>query len=129
MSAQPVLPIFHREPEPVTKPWVDKPFARARTTDPETSHEAAKPDRAVDRHLVYRALIAAGPDGLTDFELAARLNVSCPRSTEWQQTSAGKRRGELRDQGLVCDSGRKRKSPSGSRAIVWRVTTPEERQQ
>ena len=54
------------------------------------------------------------PEGLTDFELGDLIGR--------QQTSAGKRRGELRDLGLVRDSGARRASPSGSSAIVWIIT-------
>ena len=88
--------------------------ATVRATDPDTSRAAAIDARVnADTHRarVLGALHAAGTDGLTDFELADRLGL--------QQTSAGKRRGELRDAGLVVDSGRKRPAPSGSAAIVW----------
>jgi hypothetical protein len=70
--------------------------------------------RNTDRRKALAALVAAGDDGLTDFELAARLSR--------QQTSSGKRRGELRDLGLVADTGRRRPAPSGSAAIVWAIT-------
>jgi hypothetical protein len=53
-------------------------------------------------------------DGLTDFELAALMSR--------QQTSVGKRRGELRDLGLIEDSNTARPAPSGALAIVWRLT-------
>jgi hypothetical protein len=88
-----------------------------RPTDPDTSRAAATTHadtRRRDRDLCYAVLQRAGFNGLTDFELAAKVGR--------QQTSAGKRRGELRDQGLVRDSGRRRKAPSGSLAIVWVVT-------
>jgi hypothetical protein len=39
-----------------------------------------------------------------------------------QQTSVGKRRGELRDLGLIEDSNTARPAPSGALAIVWRLT-------
>jgi len=67
----------------------------SRTTDPETSHIAAnaKPNlKAHDRFLVLKTHFWH-PAGLTDFELAAILGR--------QQTSVGKRRGELRDAGLI----------------------------
>ena len=86
-----------------------------RRDDPHTSWAAAQDAaRGADTHRA-RALAAlrAAPDGLTDFELADRLGV--------QQTSIGKRRGELRDAGLVADSGFRRRAPSGSLAIVWRA--------
>ena len=87
--------------------------ANFRNTDPDTSEDAAKRDpeqRQRDRDRALAALRAA-PDGLTDYELAAIIGR--------QQNSAGKRRGELRDAGLVRDSGRRRPAPSGSSAIVW----------
>ena len=88
----------------------------ARTTDPETSHLAAGKSpslRASDRR---KALLvhAAHPSGLTDFELG--------RLMQRQQTSAGKRRGELRDGGLIEQTDLRRPAPSGSSAIVWRIT-------
>jgi len=85
----------------------------ARATDPDTSHEAARdaaPTAQTNRALALR-ILRDYPGGLTDFELA--------EITGLQQTSIGKRRGELRDAGLVYDTGRRRPSPSGSRAIVW----------
>ena len=85
--------------------------ANVRATDPDTSHAAAKKNRATDRDTARAYLTRAGREGLTDFELAARMGR--------QQTSAGKRRGELRDQGVVINSGKKRPAPSGSAAIVW----------
>ncbi len=88
----------------------------ARHSDPDTSHKAAKraPNiRARDRMLVLYEHLKY-PHGLTDFELAANLHR--------QQTSLGKRRGELRDMGLIFDTGRRRPAPSGSPAIVWALT-------
>jgi hypothetical protein len=94
----------------------------ARVTDPETSHAAAERDpiqreRDRDRALFY--LQAAYPDGLTDFELGELM--------QRQQTSAGKRRGELRDQGLVRPTEKRRPAPSGSAAIVWQYVPERER--
>lgn len=88
----------------------------ARATDPVTSHQAA------DRHPVLRGadrrnalmLHATHPEGLTDFELADLMAR--------QQTSAGKRRGELRDIGLVAMTAVRRPAPSGSPAVVWTIT-------
>jgi hypothetical protein len=88
----------------------------ARPTDPETSHSAANlyPRlRGADRRRVL-LVHERHPQGLTDFELAAIVGR--------QQTSAGKRRGELRDMGLIEDSGFRRAAPSMSPAIVWRIT-------
>jgi predicted transcriptional regulator len=88
----------------------------ARNTDPVTSHQAAADTarhvRADRRHVLE--IHADHPAGLTDFELAA----ICDR----QQTSVGKRRGELRDAGLIEQTESRRAAPSGSLAIVWRIT-------
>jgi hypothetical protein len=92
--------------------------AAARDTDPDTSHAAARRSpslRARDRREALFAH-AAYPAGLTDFELGALIGR--------QQTSAGKRRGELRDAGLIEDAGERRAAPSGASAIVWRITEP-----
>lgn len=90
-------------------------FAMARKSDPETSRLAALdtlPAAATNRQLALRVL-RQNPSGLTDFELAELTGL--------QQTSIGKRRGELRDSGLVIDSGLRRRASSGSLAIVWRA--------
>src|SRR4051812_2233140 len=84
----------------------------ARNTDPDTSHIAASRDKAFrnkDRVAALRA-IGAAPDGLTDYELAAKIDR--------QQNSAGKRRGELRDYGYVEATKDRRPSPTGSPTIV-----------
>ncbi len=79
---------------------------------------------AIHRTIALAALYAAGPDGLTDFELE--------RATGVGQTSIGKRRGELVDEDLVTDLHEdtdngprpvKRPTPSGrSKAQVWVIT-------
>ena len=103
-------------------PWEEEPTRShdgfrlvARSTDPDTSWGAAS-DASI-RADTHRARVLATlrnhPDGLTDFELGALLGL--------QQTSAGKRRGELRDQGLVEYAGYKRPAPSGSLSMVWRT--------
>lgn len=88
----------------------------ARNTDPDTSVAAALRNlqgRVTDRKMALGHLFRH-PDGLTDFELADIMRR--------QQTSAGKRRGELRDLGLVSATEARRSAPSGSPAIVWAIT-------
>lgn len=87
----------------------------ARRTDPETSHQAAAIAelKAVGNRALALSTLRAHPAGLTDFELAELTGL--------QQNSVGKRRGELRDAGLVEDSGERRPSTTGSPAIVWRA--------
>lgn len=84
----------------------------ARRSDPDTSQLAAAKLRS---RKVYEDVLRILRDhgAATDFEIAARLGG--------QQTSIGKRRGELRDAGLVEDSGQRRPSPSGSPAICWKL--------
>lgn len=91
----------------------------ARRTDPETSHLAAEDAKRNANTLRARclAVLKAHPEGLTDFRLAELVGS--------QQTSAGKRRGELVTAGLVERAVvqgivQKRPAPSGSLAIVWR---------
>jgi len=85
-----------------------------RSTDPDTSIAAASSVMTeIGKSKVLKAL-QKYPNGLTDFELADE--------TGWQQTSIGKRRGELRDVGLVIDSGYRKPAPSGRMAIVWCLT-------
>lgn len=92
----------------------------ARRTDPDTSHAAAEDAKRNANTLRWRCLqtLKAHPEGLDDFALAALVGS--------QQTSAGKRRGELVKAGLVEKATVdgvvvKRPSPSGSLAIVWRA--------
>lgn len=89
----------------------------ARATDPSTSHEAAKTatSNAAKGRQIALVLLTLNPSGLTDFELA--------KLSGWQQTSIGKRRGELRDAGQVIDSGERRPAPSGAAAIVWKIAS------
>ena len=90
-------------------------WSMARSTDPDTSWAAAADalvNADTDRARVLE-MHRAHPEGLTDFELAELMGR--------QQTSVGKRRGELRDRGLIEHAGFKRAAPSGSMSIVWRV--------
>lgn len=89
--------------------------AAARSTDPATSHDAARSvDVTACRGQILDAL-SAHPDGLTDHELDSMF----PR---WQPKSAGKRRSELTRLGYVIDTGRRVVGGNGRRRIVWAVT-------
>ena len=94
----------------------------ARNTDPDTSLEAAEAitdlRRRADHDMVLHLLALHGP--LTDFDLARHVSTLTGHTVG--QTSIGVRRGELRNAGLVCDSGFKGKSPSGARSIRWALT-------
>jgi len=85
----------------------------SRIGDPETSQ--APRSKSADLSLRARvelALIEAGGCGATDDELQVRTGHQ-------HLGSVGRRRGELRDDLLVFDSGRTRLTRCGSAAIVW----------
>ncbi len=87
---------------------------RARNDDPETAHEAARKEptrRSEQREKVYRVLKGVGAKGATDYEVGTDLHIL--------RTSAGKRRKELQEAGLVLDSGRRGETDTGSTAIIW----------
>jgi hypothetical protein len=92
-----------------------------RPTDPSTSHAAAARTPRLRNTDRYRCLMAhyANPEGLTDYQLADLVGR--------QQNSAGKRRGELCEDGyvektIVDGIEIKRKGPSGADCLVWRIT-------
>lgn len=94
---------------------------RTRTPDWSTSVAAASGINASAGRLLALKTLYAHPGGLTDFELADL--------TERQQTSIGKRRGELFAVGLVevlrdgLGNPVKRPAPSGALALVWVITS------
>lgn len=88
----------------------------------ETSEEAAEniaPRLSRLRQRVYDTLRSFGP--LTDEDLCNVTGLSA--------STVRPRRGELVDEAFVVDSGERRKVASGNRATLWRVTTPDEREQ
>lgn len=98
-----ILPLFDTAP-------------RARSGDPRTSQAAADidPARLGKGQLAVLKALYENRDGLTDHELAALVGRP--------QTSAGKRRGELLDGGLVRDTGTTRLSPYAKACVVWQLT-------
>ena len=77
-----------------------------------TSAEAgARTDAERDETRVYRALVAAGPQGLTDEEIATQLHLG--------GNTARPRRVALLDRGQVRWSGRTRPTVRGRAANVW----------
>lgn len=93
----------------------------ARRTDPDTSHAAASlqtVNKVRTEHRVVLELLQWEP--LSDFDLAKRASEALGRPIK--QTSIGVRRGELVRTGLVCDSGRKGKSDTGTACILWQIT-------
>lgn len=72
------------------------------------------------RYRVLMAIADAGDDGATDNELTDLLRPP------GGQNNLRPRRGELVDSGYVTDTGRKRPTPSGSQATVWRISAAEQ---
>jgi hypothetical protein len=98
----------------------------ARTTDPETSHEAARSITGLRRSQrdVLRVLRSYGP--MTDEQLVARYTAlaKLKDSALRPQSPSGirTRRAELRADSLVRDSGTRATMTTGRRAIVWEVS-------
>lgn len=63
------------------------------------------------QRIALRAIRAAGTHGLTTNELSAQVRIS--RDSMQPRTS------ELRELGLIRDSGARRLNSNGKRAIVW----------
>lgn len=83
----------------------------SRSTDPQTSKEAAK---GVSNVLVREAVLSLLEKGpLTDQQIIARLGVKASES------GIRTRRSELVKSGLVYDTGERRRTDTGRRSIVW----------
>lgn len=87
--------------------------AAARAVDPETSHEAAASlgDVTELQSRVLESIRGSGETGLTAFELAERLGL--------QLNTVSPRTAPLVRKGLVVDSGKRRRGPSGRKSTVW----------
>lgn len=91
--------------------------ARARASDPDTSHQAAQDARglaAQHERAIIRALHQRGRKGGTKDELGA--------DTGLEPVQVARRMAGLRESGAVVDSGRRRKTRSGRDATVWAIT-------
>lgn len=109
------------------QPGLDfEPHAHARTSDPETSHEAAALVNASEMQQRVLAIYRDHPNGLTDEELVAiyaqRFSTG-GRSLE-SRSSPRKRRSDLANANLLVDSGQRRPLASGRNGVVWRVADP-----
>lgn len=97
--------------------------ARARRTDPETSHEAAASmtlDKlSAQRSLVYDVIRSFGP--MTDPAMILAVHARYGKHRE-SPSGLRTRRSELVRLGLVKDSGEREKLESGRMAILWKVT-------
>jgi hypothetical protein len=89
------------------------PFQRKSDTSRAAADSLSPRITAACRRRVYTAIKERGARGATDQELQAvlrlKVNVETPR--RWELVNAG----------LVKDSGKRRKTPSGRTAAVWVV--------
>lgn len=72
------------------------------------------PHSGTQRMKVLKELERAGAEGRTDYELGEALGIL--------RTSAGKRRAELAEDGLVQATVNRRMTDTSSPAVVWRLT-------
>ncbi len=82
------------------------------------AREVIRPHVARLRSVVYAMIHEAGDNGLTADEILARLEREMPGIGH---ASVSQRPGELRDLGLIYDSGMRRKTRRGCNAAVWCV--------
>jgi len=83
----------------------------------DTSREAATrmvPAATAQAARVFHFIAERGKEGATDHEVQAALNMT--------GDSERPRRWSLHRAGLICDSGQRRQSPTGRKAIVWIAT-------
>lgn len=92
--------------------------ARARNTDPQTSHDAAASvkDISLTKHYIMKCLVRAR----TDVELVEAYNQlkNAPKASE---SGIRSRRAELVREGYVVPTGLEVKLPSGRYAKVWQT--------
>jgi len=110
-------------------PAAGAPIKGARNTDPDTAHDAALSVADAHKRKVYDHILALmfehGP--LTDWQLAEKL--SARMGERIIATSAGVRRGELRNMGLVADTGHRGPTETGpKKGIRWGLTAAGEQQ-
>jgi hypothetical protein len=91
------------------------PTRLVRTQDPDTSRQAAENASRrgpTQRRQVWEALKKLG--GATDYEISVECGIL--------RSSAAKRRQELLDLGYVLETPFRRKTDTGTEAIVWRCS-------
>lgn len=96
--------------------------ARARRTDPHTSHEAADSVRNqnVTHTRILRLLDTYG--NLCDTDIAYALTRASHGEVTVSASGLRTRRSELVSKGYVEDSGLRSRLPSGRRSIIWKIT-------
>lgn len=102
------------------RPKVDRPVAPVGHAHPATATVAAAAARlraGTRRKETYDAIHRAGARGMTDDELETLLGRS--------HQSVSATRNTLMADGLIADSGHRRRTKWGNQAIVWTVAGPE----
>lgn len=95
----------------------------ARTTDPETSHEAAKSVSKL-KEMYDTMLIAFESLGPMNDDQLIKLWKVGVKELGWREASESgirSRRSELVAQGKIIDSGKRVKMRSGRLSIVWEL--------
>jgi hypothetical protein len=90
--------------------------AKARRTDPITSHEAAESVDNITATQSYVLRCLKRPRVDVELVNAYRAYKTAPRASE---SGIRSRKAELVDRGLVVDTGRRVRLDSGRYAIVW----------
>ena len=101
--------------QPMPRDLTISPTRLSRRQDPETSRkagESASRRGPSQRRRVWEALKKLG--GATDYELSIEVGIL--------RSSAAKRRQELVDLGHVVETQMRRKTDTGTEAIVWRCS-------
>lgn len=94
-------------------------MARARNTDPETSHQAAQSVDVITLTQSFVMRVLRRPRVDVELVEAYQAMSTAPRASE---SGIRSRRAELVRLGWVRDSGRRKRLESGRMAIVWERT-------
>lgn len=96
-------------------------MARARNTDPYTSHLAAS--QIMDATTLQIRIIQCfdASQGMNDDELFACYKRMWGVSFPATEASIRSRRAELRDRGVITDTGRTRRNKNGNKSIIWDI--------
>jgi hypothetical protein len=90
------------------------PRTHARTTDPDTSHEAAA--KLTPRSTMMARLLSAFLDCDRNADEATEAAGYSPADGAWKRIS------DLAAVGWIADTGERREGRSGRRQIVWYIT-------
>lgn len=99
--------------------------AHARRTDPDTSHAAAASISSDKIRLSQEAVrtVVRLIEPCCDLEIADyyRRMASARKWPPQSDSGLRTRRSELVEKGIVVDSGKRRRLPSGRQSILWRL--------